>query len=158
MLTVPELRTWLGLLLTMNVIQKTGRLAEYWSTNAATFTPAFSKTMPCSRFLHILRYLHFVDNQDATVDTSVKTWKIQNVLDYVTKRFRQMYVPCCDLSIDETMLKFKGRIKQYIKIKPVKWGLKLFTIAESTTGYVLNLVPYTGKRPDRGQQNYTDCA
>ena len=48
------------------------------------------------------------------------------------------------------MVKFKGRlsIKQYIKIKPVKWGIKLFTLAESATGYVLNLIPYTGKRVD----------
>ena len=28
-------------------------------------------------------------------------------------------------------------------MKPIKWGIKLFTVAESTTGYVL---PYTGKR------------
>ena len=54
----------------------------------------------------------------------------------------------CELSIDETMLKAKGRFqyKQYIKIKPIKWGIKLFTVAESTTGYVLNVLPYTGKR------------
>ena len=48
------------------------------------------------------------------------------------------------------MLKFKGRlkIKQYVKIMPVKWGIKLFTLAEAKTGYVVNILPYAGRRPD----------
>ena len=35
-----------------------------------------------------------------------------------------------------------------MKIKPVKWGIKLFTIGEAKTGYVLNILPYLGKRAD----------
>ena len=94
-------------------------------------------------FLHILRFLHLINNEDATVDKTVCTCKVQKVLNYLCKRFREV----CELCIDETMVKFKGRlsIKQYIKIKPVKWGIKLFTLAESATGYVLNRIPYTGK-------------
>ena len=44
-------------------------------------------------------------------------------------------------------MNLKGRlgIKQYIKSKPIKWGIKLFTIVESQTGYVLNLLPFVGK-------------
>ena len=149
-LTVPELRSWLGLIFAMGVVQKIGRLSDYWSTHANTSTPAFSRTMPCKRFLHILRFLHFIDNEDATVDKTVRTWKVQKVLNYLCKRFREVYTPRRELCVDETMVKFKGRlsIKQYIKIKPVKWGIKLFTLAESATGYVLNLIPYTGKRVD----------
>ena len=50
------------------------------------------------------------------------------------------------------MRKLKGRlnIKQYIKIKPIKWGIKIFTLAEAKSGYVLNLLPYAGKREDTG--------
>ena len=134
----------------MGVVQKVGRLAEYWSRHFYTLTPSFWQTMPCSRFMLILRYLHFVDNEDATTDRGLRTWKVQKVLDYVCKRFRESYTSRRELSVDETMIKFKGRlnIEQYIKIKPVKWGVKLFTIAESATGYVLGLLPYTGKRPD----------
>ena len=55
-----------------------------------------------------------------------------------------------ELSVHETRLKFKSRlsIKQYIKMKPIKWGIKLFTLAESTTGYVLDVLPSTGKRAE----------
>ncbi|KAK2154754.1 hypothetical protein LSH36_258g02036 [Paralvinella palmiformis] len=146
--TVPELKTWLGLLLTMGLIQKKGRLGEYWSTHNLTQTPGFGVTMPRNQFLQILRCLHFVNNEDSSINKENKLWKVQNILDYTNKRFRAAYHPRRELSIDETMLKFKGRlgIKQYIKSKPVKWVIKLFTIVESHTGYVLNLLPYVGKR------------
>ena len=150
--TIPELKTWLGLMLAMGIVQKKGRLGEYWSTHWLTQTPGFNDTMPRNRFLQILRYLHFVDNEDVSIDKTNKMWKVQNVLDYLNKRFRAAYCPRRELSIDETMLKFKGRlsIKQYIKIKPIKWGIKIFTLAEAKTGYVLNLLPYAGKREDTG--------
>lgn len=53
------------------------------------------------------------------------------------------------MRIDKTMHKFKGplSIKQYVKIKPVKWGIKLFTLAEAKTGYV-NILPYASRRED----------
>ncbi|KAI0218647.1 PiggyBac transposable element-derived protein 5 [Lamellibrachia satsuma] len=148
--TIPELKTWLGLLLAMGIVQKKGRLGEYWSTHWLTQTPGFNDTMPRNRFLQILRYIHFVDNEDPSIDKTNKMWKVQNVLDYLNKRFRAAYHPRRELSIDETMLKFKGRlsIKQYIKIKPVKWGIKIFTLVEAKTGYVLNLLPYVGKHED----------
>ena len=147
--SVPELKTWLGLVLVMGIVEKKGRLATYWSTHAATRTPIFSDTMPVKRFLQILRYLHFVDNNDVTVDKSVKTYKVRNIVDYLCKRFRAVYVPAQELSLDETMIKFKGRlsIKNYVKIKPIKWGIKNFTLAESRSGYVLNVSTYIGQRP-----------
>lgn len=51
-------------------------------------------------------------------------------------------------SIDEHMIKFKGHniMKQYIKYKPIKWWLKMWCRAESTTGYVFQFDLYTGKK------------
>ena len=145
-LTMPELKTWLCLMITMGVVEKKGRLGEYWSNHWLTQTPAFCETMPKTRFLQNLRFIQFVDNRDASNDKSNKMWKIQPVLDYLNKRFRSTYHTRRELSIDETMIKFKGRLS--IKIKPVKWGIKIFTLAEAKTGYVLNLLPYVGKRVD----------
>lgn len=49
-------------------------------------------------------------------------------------------------SIDELMIPFKGKIgmKQYIKKKPQKWGIKVFTCA-GVTGLVYDFEVYTGK-------------
>ena len=104
--------------------------------------------------MQILRFLHFVDNESTDIDKTNKLWKIQGLLDYINKRFRTVYTSRRELSIDETMLKFKGqlKIKQYVKIKPVKWGIKLFTLAEAKTGYVVNILPYAGRRLMWGRQ------
>lgn len=108
-LTMPELKTWLGLMITMGVVEKKGRIGEYWSTHWLTQTTAFSETMPKTRYLQILCFIHFVDNKDASNDKSNKMWKIQPVIDYLNKRFRSTYHPRRELSIDETMIKFKRR-------------------------------------------------
>jgi len=41
------------------------------------------------------------------------------------------------LVLDETMIKFRGRLKfrQFMKDKPVKWGVKCFLICNATSGY-----------------------
>ena len=52
-----------------------------------------------------------------------------------------------ELSIDEAMIPFKGRlsIKQYMKDKPTKWGIKVFVLADARNGYTVRLQVYTGK-------------
>ena len=50
------------------------------------------------------------------------------------------------MTVDESMVKFKGRLafRQYLPMKPVKWGVKVWVMAESKTGYVNNFQVYTG--------------
>ncbi|KAJ8869496.1 hypothetical protein PR048_028487 [Dryococelus australis] len=50
-------------------------------------------------------------------------------------------------SIDESMTKFKGRsvLKQYIPLKPVKSGIKLWLRCDSVTGYTYDFNVYCGK-------------
>lgn len=35
--------------------------------------------------------------------------------------------------------------KQYIRLKPIKWGIKCVLLCESKTGYIVNAEVYTGK-------------
>ena len=58
-----------------------------------------------------------------------------------------MYTPEQQLAIDETLIMFKGKVhfRQFIPIKPGRSGIKAFTLAESTSGNVLNSKVYTGK-------------
>ena len=46
--------------------------------------------------------------------------------------------------IDETLIAFKGRhhLKQYMPMKPAKWGFKAFLVYESATGFCMNLKFY----------------
>ncbi len=51
-----------------------------------------------------------------------------------------------NLSIDESMIAYKGKhsLKQYMPMKPTKWGFKAFLLCEATTGYVLRHKFFTG--------------
>ena len=50
------------------------------------------------------------------------------------------------MAVDETVLHFRGWFagKQYMPKKPVKWGIKAFSLADSSNGYLLNIMLYTG--------------
>ena len=56
------------------------------------------------------------------------------------------------MTIDEAMIPFKGRLgfKQYMKDKPIKWGIKVFTLSDATNGYIYRLQAYTGKNLNPG--------
>ena len=46
------------------------------------------------------------------------------------------------------MVKNKGRFscRQYVRAKPVKWGFKLWVLADSSTGFTYNFQVYRGKQ------------
>ena len=57
-----------------------------------------------------------------------------------------LVVPDKNLSLDEGMMPYKGmlNIKVYNPKKPKKYGVKLFFVTESTTGYVVDFAVYSG--------------
>ncbi|XP_070562433.1 piggyBac transposable element-derived protein 4-like [Ptychodera flava] len=63
------------------------------------------------------------------------------------RRFMEEYQPHRQVSVDECMILFKGRlgIKQYEKSKPVKFGIKVWMLADSVTGYNYNFEVYCGE-------------
>lgn len=100
--------------------------------------------MPRDRYLTILRYLHFVNNDNAPDPDDVnrdKLWKIRPFLASLLPRFTAVYAPSQNLSLDETVIKFR----QFLPLKRNRFGLKGFVIADSSNGYVLNTIIYTGK-------------
>jgi len=74
-------------------------------------------------------------------------FKVRKFLDLITPLFETEYNTQENVSIDEAMIPFKGRLrfKQYTKDKPTKWGIKVFVLADSTNGYVSRIQVYTGK-------------
>jgi len=52
-----------------------------------------------------------------------------------------------NLTVDEQIVPFKGRLsfKQYIKAKPVRFGIKVWAAADSVTSFVTDFSVYTGK-------------
>ena len=72
--------------------------------------------------------------------------KVKLLHDCLITKFQARFYPGQELAVDETMVGFRGRFgaKQYVLQKPVKSRIKCFTLADSSTGYVLNTFVYTG--------------
>ena len=65
----------------------------------------------------------------------------------LTAQFEETYNYGREVSIDEAMVPLKGRcsMKQYLPMKPVKRGFKVWVLADGKTGYISMLNFYTGK-------------
>ena len=62
--------------------------------------------------------------------------------------------------MDEAMIPFKGRlsIKQYKKVKPTKWGIKVFVLADSRNGYTVHHQIYAGKNSNLSSADLRLCS
>ncbi|XP_054711133.1 piggyBac transposable element-derived protein 4-like [Uloborus diversus] len=140
-ITVDELMIFLSLVILMSIIRKPN-LKMYFSTNTMLLTPFFSMAMARNRFLDILRFLHF--NSDAEAK---KLEKIKPVLTALIENFKSILTPERNICIDETLFGWKGRLsfRQYIPSKRARYGIKIYKLCESQTGYIWNCCVYTGK-------------
>jgi hypothetical protein len=89
-----------------------------------------------------------------------KLFKVRKFLDILQEAFSSEYVLPCQVTIDECMMPFKGRLsfKQYIKNKPKKWGIEGYVLACAKTGYVWRILVYCGKGTIEGQDISTNQA
>lgn len=107
--------------------------------------------MSRTRYLQIIRYLHFADNREEVKNKNSpnydKLFKLRKFLDLLLPTFTKVYKPERNLAVDETLIKFKGKFyfRHFIPIKPGRFGMKCFTLAESSTGYCLVNKIYTDK-------------
>ena len=73
------------------------------------------------------------------------------------ERFRKVYQPEKRLSVDKSLILFKGRLhfKQYIKTKRSRFGIKLYELTTSK-GIALDLLVYPGKGMFSGDDPKSD--
>ena len=135
----------------MGVIKKPD-LHLYWSRDGMLETPFFRKTIPRDRYTKIMANLHFNDN---TFDNgSDRLFKIRPILDALADKCRKIYFPDQHVSVDESLLKFHGRLrfKQYNPSKQSQFGIKLYRLCQSTDqmcGYTWNFKVYSGQDKDK---------
>ena len=125
------------------------KLIDYWDNKGTDFiglTPNFRTVMTRDRLLAIWTFLHVIDEDDQAIDKADKIYKVTPMLNTLLKKFQKEYKSNQHLSLDEGMIPTENRlaIKQYIKDKPTKWGIKSFLLCESDTSYIINAEIYTG--------------
>ena len=107
---------------------------DYWRVSNWLLKTNFGTTMAPDRFNLIWRYLHLVNN-DAPAAEGGKLVKIRWFVNNLNEQFQSVYGK---YTVDESMVKFKGRLefRQYLPAKPTKLGVKGWVLAESDTGYL----------------------
>lgn len=153
-LTTSELKLFLGILLHTGTIIMP-RIQDYWKTDNL-FLSCFPQYMSRDRFLLILRFLHFCKNPKANEpQPEDRLYKIRSVVDYFNNKMLVTYYPGQELSIDEAMMLWRGRLhfRQYIKGKKHKYGIKLYILTEPNSLALKTLV-YTGKHDELGGKGH----
>ncbi|XP_056020995.1 piggyBac transposable element-derived protein 4-like [Ostrea edulis] len=146
-----EMRAFVSINIFMGVRQLPC-ISNYWSTDERFSDPFIASIMPKTRFVKINQYLHLRDtsNTPGRNDPAYDPlFKVRNLIDVIQPKLRETYKPGKNLSVDEGMIGFKGRLhfRQYMPAKPTKWGIKVWQICESDTGYCCGFDIYTGKKP-----------
>ena len=88
-----------------------------------------------------------------------KIWKIRPMLVALVPSFQDHFYIGQNVSVDEIMIKGKGEnpIKQYLPMKPIKHGSKIWALACSDCTYVSDLRVYLGKRKYRAWLSSQSC-
>lgn len=143
-----EIKAFYGLSIMMDII-RLDRDEMYWYSGDPHYLLGTNipSIMTKLRFMQIRRYLHFSDDSLPVHRPNDKLHKVRYMLDNIRQSFIDEYTPHCQIAVDEGMIPFKGRLsfKQYMKDKPVKFGVKMWIAADSVSAYCLNFEVYVGK-------------
>ena len=159
---------FLGFALLMG-INRLPQLHLYWNTDPVYHYLPIAERITRDRFFAIWRFLHFCNTDAPSPSASASSAtaasssspsdsqhpidrlrKVRPVISAVVAACRTNYRPHREQAIDEAMVAFKGRscMKQYLPMKPVKRGFKIWVRADSHNGYVCEFECYTGKKGD----------
>ncbi|PNF16120.1 hypothetical protein B7P43_G03265 [Cryptotermes secundus] len=143
--TSAEMRKYFAIIFLMGHTRR-DNLKEYWSSDPFLEIPIFGKLMSRKRFEQILWCLHFNDNELQPQSTS-RLFKIQPLLNFFVQKFQIVYKPNQQLSLDESVIPWRGRLRMrtYNPGKLTKYGLLVRVVTESTSGYIGNLEIYSGE-------------
>ncbi|XP_046679217.1 piggyBac transposable element-derived protein 4-like [Homalodisca vitripennis] len=146
-LTVPELKTFIGVLLHMGTV-RTNRLSDYWNKHRFFNFEAIREQMSRDRWLLIMRCLHFSKNAQVNVNeqNDNRLEKVDLLISTFNSVMSTVYYPGKELSIDESMMLWRGRLlfRQYIKNKKHKYGIKFYSLCEPD-GLCIRFTIYSGK-------------
>ncbi|XP_039275920.1 piggyBac transposable element-derived protein 3-like [Nilaparvata lugens] len=148
-----EIEQFLGINLLSSIVRMPS-YRMYWA-NETRYSPIADK-ISRNRYDKLRTYFHVNDNthmlplNDANHD---KLFKIRPFVNAVRENMKKVE-PEEKCSVDEMIIPFKGRskMKQYIKNKPHKWGIKVFAIA-SQSGIVHDFEVYVGKGTVKSTNN-----
>ena len=110
--SVIEMKAFIGILIRIGIC-RLPRLRLYWTTRHPYIFPRICEVMSLTRFEQIYRFLDLCDSDKEVVAGQpgyVYLFKVRNLLDLLSPRFLSQYQTHEELSVDEAMIPFKGRL------------------------------------------------
>ncbi|XP_069169886.1 piggyBac transposable element-derived protein 4-like [Procambarus clarkii] len=144
--TVKEIARYLGLTILMGICPLQ-RLRMYWQTGRFWYLLCFNTFMTGKRFEMSARYFHVYNNKSIPQGQGVdKLIKVRSLMQYLLNRFKTIYIPNKNLSLNEGTMPWRGRLsfKTYNPNKPDKYGIKLCMLAEANSSYIYDFEIYSG--------------
>ena len=146
-----ELISFLGIQLLISY-HRLPELSMFWEQqpDAGLGLGVVQQSMARERFRFISKYLAVAIESDAEPprpgEARDPIAKIRPLVDTLNDRFQHCRKPVRVQSIDESMVKFKGRsmLRQSVRNKPIKSGFKLWSRCDKN-GYTYQFEVYTGK-------------
>ena len=148
-----DIEKFIGVCMLMSLI-RLSNCRYYWSTQFRV--GQIADVMTYNTFTKLKRFLHFADNNDGA-NTDDRLRKIRPLVDMLRSQF--LSVPLEEnMSIDEQIVPFKGHhgLKQYIPMKPHKWGYKVFVLS-GISGFAFDFEIYSGKQDNVLSDGEADC-
>lgn len=132
-----ELHAFFGLLITAGHMKSCNEnYRNFWHPfYGSSF---FQATMGLTRFEQLLRFIRFDDKATRSARRKVdKLCPIRTIWEKVNENFKKYYIPSQNLTIDEQLMPCRCRCSfiQFMPKKPDKYGIKIFWICDSKTGY-----------------------
>ena len=117
----------------------------YWDCDQFIGVQGFKKTIPKQRFTTLGKYFHLANpNTEDRADLLCKDRPLVTLLE---QKSSEAYTPGKNITVDKGLVKFNGRLsfKQYTPMKPDKFRIKVWLLADADTYYVPCFQVYLGK-------------
>jgi hypothetical protein len=143
--TQEEMLKFFRIIIEMGSVQLP-QLNHYWSSSQLYGLEIIRRAIQRERFELLLKFWHFSNNNNKNSNQD-RLFKLKPLSDLLKERFSSVYMPGAVISIDESMILWRGRLlfRQYIPGKAHKYGIKMYKLA-ATHGYTWNYVIYTGEQ------------
>ena len=121
---------------------------HYWSTHPSMGNQLLKTAFSRDRFKLLMSKL-YINYHDKPKEAD-KLYYVEDLINCLKLTFQKYRQDSPYQSIDESMTKFKGKcsFKQYLLMKPVKRGIKVWMRCDSQTGYTYNMNVYAGKETE----------